>query len=123
VGVEPEEEDDEAAAHIAFLYSQLELKRRQIQRMEADFDDVDTVLGGRGEKEERRNEENNTVHGMSDDDDNDGMVIMDDEDLQHVQKGEHNNDGDDEDDAEELVFDPVLQCFYSPRTNMYYESK
>jgi hypothetical protein len=64
---------------------------------------------------------------MSDDDDNDGMVIMDDEDLQHVQKGEHKNDtcndGDDEDDAEELVFDPVLQCFYSPRTNMYYESK
>ena len=35
------ENDEEAEARIAYLYSQLELKRRQIAQMEAEFSDAD----------------------------------------------------------------------------------
>ena len=39
---EDAEPDEEAAARIADLYAQLELKRRQIAQMEAEFSDAET---------------------------------------------------------------------------------
>ena len=89
--------EEEAEARIAFLYSQLEMKRRQIQRMEAEFNDVDDFM-------RNDNTDNTDITDITDNTDNDEMVLMEDSVT--------------DDEEEELVFDPILQCFYSPKTNM-----
>jgi hypothetical protein len=89
--------EEEAEARIAFLYSQLEMKRRQIQRMEAEFNDVDDFV-------RNDNTDNTDITDITDNTDNDEMVLMEDSVT--------------DDEEEELVFDPILQCFYSPKTNM-----
>merc|ERR1711865_724926 len=116
---EEEEEDNEAESHIAFLYSQLELKRRQIQRIEADLSDGDVP---QEEEEDERDDGDDCYKDeyddVDDDDGNDGVMLMDENDMNALR-----GDDEDEDEEEELVFDPILQCFYSPRTNMYYEKE
>merc|ERR1712166_167925 len=103
-----DEEESDAEAHIAFLYSQLELKRRQIHRIEADLS---------GDEEDQLEELNNDGLDLYEEDSNDGVMLMDDNDMDALR-------GDEEEEVEEeLVFDPILQCFYSPKTNQYYESK
>ena len=107
-----DEEENDAEAHIAFLYSQLELKRRQIHRIEADLsgDEEDQL-------EELEELNNDGLDLYEEEDSNDGVMLMDDNDMDAL-RGDEEEEGE-----EELVFDPILQCFYSPKTNQYYESK
>merc|ERR1712166_288476 len=107
-----DEEESDAEAHIAFLYSQLELKRRQIHRIEAD------LSGDEEDQLDELEELNNDGLDLYDEEDsNDGVMLMDDNDMDAL-RGDEEEEGE-----EELVFDPILQCFYSPKTNQYYESK
>ena len=106
-----DEEESDAEAHIAFLYSQLELKRRQIHRIEAD------LSGDEEDQLEELEELNNDGLDLYEEDSNDGVMLMDDNDMDAL-RGDEEEEGE-----EELVFDPILQCFYSPKTNQYYESK
>ena len=106
-----DEEENDAEAHIAFLYSQLELKRRQIHRIEAD------LSGDEEDQLEELEELNNDGLDLYEEDSNDGVMLMDDNDMDAL-RGDEEEEGE-----EELVFDPILQCFYSPKTNQYYESK
>jgi hypothetical protein len=112
-----EEDEDDAESRIAFLYSQLELKRRQIQRIEDDLSDEDEM------QQEETDCTDCTDLGYEveyeDEDENDGVMLMDEDDM-NAMRGEEPGD---EADEEELVFAPILQCFYSPRTNMYYEKE
>ena len=112
---EDTENDEEAAAKIAFLYSQLELKRRQIARMEAEFSD--TEVDDRDQDQPSSENEEDELwpqHNGSE-----AVGSMDD-DL--VNMGDlKNEDGNAGEDDEELIFDPILDCYYSPRTNTYFE--
>ena len=125
---EDAENDEEAAARIADLYAQLESKRRQIAQMEAEFSDAETNereeshgMPGYGddvdEEETARPplEEDMCVGDVSDDMVNMGGMGEGDFITSAAQADE------DAEDDEELIFDPILDCYYSPRTNTYFE--
>ena len=121
------ENDEEAEARIAYLYSQLELKRRQIAQMEAEFSDAD--MDGQ--------ENTNTPRYYEAADDGregaglplDDSVRVGDVSEDVVNLGRMKEDElagfasaeDDMEEDEELIFDPILDCYYSPRTNTYFE--
>lgn len=134
------ENDEEAAARIADLYAQLELKRRQIAQMEAEFSDGEVYDDGEengrpeyedvddyeeaGEMEEEETarpplENDMFVGDVSDDMVNMGAMEEDELSSGFIAKATEEGDGDEDD--EELIFDPILDCYYSPRTNTYFE--
>ena len=134
---ENDENDEEAAARIAYLYSQLELKRRQIARMEADFSD--TEAGREEDKQEQQESfaDNHEDHESSMENFIDDIDIVNMGEESELQALGHTNEEignirgknmnldkeeeEEEEEEEELIFDPILDCYYSPRTNTYFE--